>query len=98
MGSCYSVDHFAEDDLHTDITICNIEELQQKYRLGMVSNRLLGAGGEGFKHVLLDPNFALSDVSVCLNILIHVSYFCFVQRKRMICHRRKQKHSSFKYF
>ena len=28
----------------------------------------------GFKHVLLDPNFALSDVSVCLNILIHVSY------------------------
>ena len=34
--------HIAEDHIHTDIITCNIEELQQKYRLGTVSNRLLG--------------------------------------------------------
>ena len=39
MGECYSADH-----IHKDIT-CNIEEPQQKYRLGTVSNRLLGGGG-----------------------------------------------------
>ena len=41
MGNCYSIDHIAEYDIHTDIT-CNTEEPQQKYRLGTVSNRLLG--------------------------------------------------------
>ena len=41
MGNCYSIDHIAEDHIHTDIT-CNIEEPQQKYRIGTVSNRLLG--------------------------------------------------------
>ena len=41
MGNCYSADHIAEDRIHTDLT-CNIEEPQQKYRLGTVSNRLLG--------------------------------------------------------
>ena len=41
MGSCYSDGHIARDDIHTDITKCNIEEQQQKYRLGTVSNRLL---------------------------------------------------------
>ena len=41
MGNIYSIDHIAEDHIHTDIT-CNIEEPQQKYRLGTVSNRLLG--------------------------------------------------------
>ena len=55
MGNCYSTDHIAEDHIHTDITF-NIEEPQQKYRLGTLSNRLLGAGGGGLKHVLLDPN------------------------------------------
>ena len=30
-----------------DITICNTEEPQQKYRHGTVSNRLLGEGGGG---------------------------------------------------
>ena len=44
MGSCNSGDHIAEDHIHTDIT-CNIEEPQQKYRLGTVSNGLLGGGG-----------------------------------------------------
>ena len=44
MGSCYSVHHIAEDHIHTGITN-NIEEPQQKYRLGTVSNRLLGGGG-----------------------------------------------------
>ena len=51
MGNCYSADHTAEDHIHTDITR-TIEEPQQKYSLGTVSNRLRG----GAKHVLLDPN------------------------------------------
>ena len=33
MGTYHSADHIAEDHIHTDIT-CNIEEPQQKYRLG----------------------------------------------------------------
>ena len=47
MGNCNSGDHIAVDHIHTDITICNIEEPQQKYRLGTVSNRLLEGGGGG---------------------------------------------------
>ena len=61
MGNCYSADHIDEDHIHTDIHVtCNIEEPQQKYRLGTVSNKLLGGGGGGggLKHVLLDPNLA----------------------------------------
>ena len=46
MGNCYSPNHIAEDHIHTGIT-CNSYELQQKYRLGTVSNRLLGGRGEG---------------------------------------------------
>ena len=53
MGNCDSVDHVAEDHIHTDIT-CNIEEPQQKYRLDTVSKSFLG-----LKLVLLDPNLAL---------------------------------------
>ena len=37
MSSCYSDDHIAEDYIHTDITTLNIEEPQQKNRLGTVS-------------------------------------------------------------
>ena len=44
MGNCNSIDHIAEDHIHTDIS-CNIDEPQQKYRIGTVSSRLLGAGG-----------------------------------------------------
>ena len=43
MGICYSIDHIAEAHIHIDI-ICNTEEPQQKYRIGTVSNRLLGVG------------------------------------------------------
>ena len=57
MGSCNSGDYIAEDHIHMDITTCNIKEPQQKYRLGMVSNIILGGGG--LKHVLLDPTLAL---------------------------------------
>ena len=39
MGKCYSTDHFAKDNIHTDITF-DIKELQQKYRLGTASNRI----------------------------------------------------------
>ena len=42
MGNYYSAVHIADDHIHADITY-NIEEPQQKYRLGTVSNRLLGA-------------------------------------------------------
>ena len=44
MDSCHSGDHIAE---YMDITTCSIQEPQQKYCLGMVSNRL---------HVLPGPN------------------------------------------
>ena len=43
MGSCYSGNHIVGDYIHTDLTTFNIEEPQQKYRLGTVSNRLPGA-------------------------------------------------------
>ena len=54
MGNCYSTVHIAEDYIHTGIA-CYIKEPQQKYRLGTVSNILLGGGG-GAKLALLDPN------------------------------------------
>ena len=41
MGNFYSADYIAEGQIQTDIT-CNIEEPQQKYRLGTVSLKLLG--------------------------------------------------------
>ena len=44
MGNCYSADHIAEDHIHTDIT-CNIEEPQQKYRLGRSVIDYMGVGG-----------------------------------------------------
>ena len=40
MGNCYSLDHTAEDHIHTDIT-CNTGETQQKHRLRSVGIRLL---------------------------------------------------------
>ena len=43
MDSCYSGDNIPGDHMHRGITTCIIEEPQQKYRLGTVSNRLLGA-------------------------------------------------------
>ena len=42
MGSCYSGDHIAEDNIHMDLTAYNIEEPLQKYCLGTVMKRLLG--------------------------------------------------------
>ena len=46
--SCYSGVCIAQDHMHTDITICNIKINQQKYRIGTVSNILLGVcGGRG---------------------------------------------------
>ena len=47
MGNRYSAYHIAKDHIQTDIT-CNTEEPQQKYRLGTVSNRLLGVGLNAF--------------------------------------------------
>ena len=56
MGSCYSTDHIADDHIHTDIT-SDIEEPQQKYRLG---NRLvIEIDYWGLKLVLLYSNHAL---------------------------------------
>ena len=71
MGNCYSVDHIAEDHMHTDIR-CNIEEQQQKYRFGTVSNRLLGWGWgapktcfNGFKSSLLASAVVRNIWSAC---------------------------------
>ena len=55
MGNCYSIEHIDEDHIHTDITY-NTEESQQKYRLGTVSNKLLGVG---LKRVLPYPNHSI---------------------------------------
>ena len=55
MGNSYSGDRIAEDNIHTDTTTCNIDEPNWKYRLGAVSNSILGVGME-LKHVLLDQN------------------------------------------
>ena len=82
MGNCYSADDIAEDHIHTDIT-CNIEEPQQKYRLGTVRNRLPEGGG--LKHVLLDPNLKLrrmAHVSLfeCNLFLLHCSWCCVLWR------------------
>ena len=44
MASRYLDNHIAGDHIHTDKT-CKIEEQQQKYHLGTLSNRLIGAGG-----------------------------------------------------
>ena len=51
MGSCYLGDHIAGDHINTDITTCNNEEPQQKYRLGteVIDNW-------GIEHILQDPN------------------------------------------
>ena len=43
--------HNAEDQIHTDITTYNIEELQQKYRLGTASNILLRCGYDYFYRI-----------------------------------------------
>ena len=42
----------AEDHIHTDITTFNTEETQQKYRLGTVSERLLGVAAGCLKAFL----------------------------------------------
>ena len=55
MSNCFSADQIAEDHIHTDIT-CNIEEQQQKYRLGTVSYRLLGGGLNRFYLIQTSPS------------------------------------------
>ena len=42
MGGCDSGNYISENHIPTDITTYNIEGRQQKYRLGTVSDRLLG--------------------------------------------------------
>ena len=43
MGNSYSNNYTAEDYIHRSIThLYNIEEPQPKYRIGTVSNRLMG--------------------------------------------------------
>ena len=50
MANCNSIDHIAEYHIHTDLT-CNIEEPQLKYRLGTVSNTLMGAYFSSAQHL-----------------------------------------------
>ena len=49
MDTCNSIDHIAEDNIHTSITHIT-EKPKQRYSLGTVNNRLLG----DLKHVLSD--------------------------------------------
>ena len=44
MGSYYSGDHIARDNIHTGITTFNMEEPPQKYCLGKVGNISLRRG------------------------------------------------------
>ena len=47
MGTCHSGDHIAEDHIHTDITSCNIEEPQGRWRTVTDHNsspRAIGSG------------------------------------------------------
>ena len=55
MDSYYSGDHIAGDRIHKDITTYKIEEPQQKFRLGTVSNRLrdVGRAGDAYDGVVL---------------------------------------------
>ena len=46
-GQLFSGEHIAGDNIHTDVASYNMEEPQQKYRLGMTSNILL----RGVKHI-----------------------------------------------
>ena len=46
MDSCYSGDHIAGDHIHMDITLCKIEETQQKYRLERSILDFWRGGGE----------------------------------------------------
>ena len=48
--NCYTGDHTAGDRIHTDITTCSTEESQKKYRIGIVSYRLLDGGGLKILH------------------------------------------------
>ena len=60
MVNCYSGDQIAGDHAHTDITICNIEEPQQKYRLGTVSNRLLSLLRNSVVMLTYRPDIAIN--------------------------------------
>ena len=44
MGCCCSGGHIAGDHIHTDMTICDFEELQKKYHFRTDSYRLLREG------------------------------------------------------
>ena len=61
MGSCYSGDQIAEDHIHTDIATCDIEEPQQKYRLGTVSDLQLQLSKLSFSSVLVSMRFRRQD-------------------------------------
>ena len=70
MCSCYSGDRIARDHIHTNITTWNIEEPQQKHRIGTGSNRLQRVEGLFFskpRSLLLHVNV----YSVCY-------IYCFV--------------------
>ena len=47
MYSYYTGDHAAGDNMHTDITTCNNEEPQKKYRLKRSVKDYVGGGGGG---------------------------------------------------
>ena len=95
MGSCYSIDHIAEDPIHTSIAY-NIEEPQQKYCLGTVSNRLLG-GLNMFYRARTSPSasaIAQSNLKITTNASDQYKtfniYFCDSLFFLYIKHKMKQ--------
>ena len=68
MGSRYSGYNIAEDHIYTDITTCNIEEPQQKYRLETVSNRLLETCFTGPKPHHQNHPYRLHQLYRCLTV------------------------------
>ena len=61
MGNSYSNDYTAEDHIHRSIThLYNIEEPHQKYRIGTVSNRLMGEREGGLNKFYRIRTLALS--------------------------------------
>ena len=65
--SYFCIDHIAEYHMHT-VIICNIEEPQQKYRTGTVSNRLLGG---------LNLLTAVFNQHIWMTTCFGVTYICY---------------------
>ena len=86
MDNWHPADHFTEGHIHSGIT-CNIEEPQQKYHLGTVSNRLLGVGGRlsmfnwiqtsPSASAMVQPNQTITINSTDQHKIINIHFYIF---------------------